>query len=211
MGSACAHAFAAAGCTKIALLDINPKDLEAVKESILSNHKNAGVQIVTAICDTSDEAQVQRAFASVRNAFPRFDYAVNCAGIGQEPMSTSQCSTENFDRTVASISGASFCVSGRIMDDDCSTLRFGSVLWYITSSSSARRSRPCRLGLGPRRYVSYACILLVEGGSNRSGTIRCDRPCRGSGEGECGPTRSNGNTTKSVERGREGKHRKVCY
>ena len=211
MGSACAHAFAAAGCTKIALLDINPKGLEAVKESILSNHKNAGVQIVTAICDTSDEAQVQRAFASVRNAFPRLDYAVNCADIGQEPMSTSQCVQRTSTGPFCQSPGRLSVFSGRITDDDCSTLRFGSVLWYITSSSSARRSRPSRLGLRPRRYVSHAGILLVEGGSNRSGTIRCDRPCRGSGEGECGPTWSNGNTTKSVERGREGKHRKGCY
>ena len=52
-------------------------------------------------CDTSDEAQVQQAFATVREAFGRLDYAVNCAGVGQQPASTVNCSTENFDRTVA--------------------------------------------------------------------------------------------------------------
>lgn len=101
MGSACAEAFAAAGCTKIALLDINPEGLEAAKALILSNHEDTGIQIVTAACDTSDEAQVQHAFSSVREAFGRLDYAINCAGVGQQPGSTAHCSTENFDRTIA--------------------------------------------------------------------------------------------------------------
>lgn len=101
MGRACAHAFAAAGSTKIVLLDINPKGLDEVKASLLSDYKTNNMQILNLTCDTSDEAQVQHAFATVRETFSRVDYAVNCAGIGQKPEATSQCTTENFDKTLA--------------------------------------------------------------------------------------------------------------
>ncbi len=52
-------------------------------------------------CDVSDEAQVLRALAAVRERFGRLDALVNNAGIGEQPAMTLEQTVEGFDRVVS--------------------------------------------------------------------------------------------------------------
>ena len=101
MGSAVAHALARAGCTRIALLDLNTAGLESVQSSILSQVANTDIQILTSTCDVSDESSVIKAFDEIRSKFERLDYAINCAGVGGSPNPSDALPASDFDRTLA--------------------------------------------------------------------------------------------------------------
>lgn len=78
LGNAVALTFAKEGASGVALLDI-------LDEAALAEGKAAveayGARCITIRADVTDEAQVERAIATVVNEFGRIDYAANFAGI----------------------------------------------------------------------------------------------------------------------------------
>ncbi len=79
IGRAMALAFAGKGAN-IALLDMNPADLDETKSLCAA----AGVRAERYLCNVSDEAQVIAAFTAVVNDFGRLDVLVNNAGITRD-------------------------------------------------------------------------------------------------------------------------------
>lgn len=101
MGSSVAHALARAGCTRIALLDLNENGLAEVRTSILAEQTGRDIQILTLTCDVSEESSVANAFDTIRQEFPRLDYAINCAGIGGLLGPSDILAPSDFDKTLA--------------------------------------------------------------------------------------------------------------
>ncbi|RVX73626.1 hypothetical protein B0A52_02516 [Exophiala mesophila] len=99
IGRAVAIRLAHAGCSRIAVLDINAAGLREVKSSIES--ENPDVNVLALPCNTSNESEVIETFKTVLEKFQRVDYAINCAGVAGTPNPTDQCLTPDFDRTIA--------------------------------------------------------------------------------------------------------------
>jgi NAD(P)-dependent dehydrogenase (short-subunit alcohol dehydrogenase family) len=76
IGQALGMAFAAGGA-RVALLDVNQKNLD---ES-LALYTKSGLRASGAHCDVTDPAGVERAFAEAGGSLGRLDVLVNCAGI----------------------------------------------------------------------------------------------------------------------------------
>ena len=101
MGRATAIALAQAGCTRIALLDINNSGLQETKsltQKAVSDSSGTSLQIETYTCDVTSESNVQAAYASAKQAFKRIDYAIHCAGIAVWTGPSADCSLESFDK-----------------------------------------------------------------------------------------------------------------
>ncbi|KAJ4859494.1 short chain dehydrogenase domain-containing protein [Trichoderma breve] len=96
IGAATAQAFAIAGCTNIAITDINASGLLETQESI--NRVHPGVKLFARAGDIADEAFVESFMDNVLQEFGRIDYAVNCAGILSSPLRSTELSLEEFDR-----------------------------------------------------------------------------------------------------------------
>lgn len=101
MGAAVARALARAGCTHLALLDLNTAGLESISSSIQLEKTCPELRILTLCCDVSDETSVAKAFEVIRREFPRLDYAINCAGIAGKPNPSDVCPPSDFDRVMA--------------------------------------------------------------------------------------------------------------
>jgi 3-hydroxyacyl-CoA dehydrogenase / 3-hydroxy-2-methylbutyryl-CoA dehydrogenase len=83
LGRATALRLAAQGA-KVALLDVSAKTLEQVQDTLKkTNHSD----VFTAVCDVTNEEQVQAAIQGAVKAFGKINVAVNCAGIAP-PMRT---------------------------------------------------------------------------------------------------------------------------
>ncbi|OAP57635.1 hypothetical protein AYL99_08373 [Fonsecaea erecta] len=98
IGRATALAFAQAGCTRFALLDLNEEGLSTTKklvEEAVGGDSSVKVHIYK--CDVSNPDSVTQAFADAKETFTRLDYAVHCAGIILFGRST-EYSVEDFDR-----------------------------------------------------------------------------------------------------------------
>ncbi|KAH8658009.1 short-chain dehydrogenase [Xylariales sp. PMI_506] len=95
IGSAVAKAFAKAGCSRLAITDVNPSSLQQTREALLSITPNA--QILSRSGDISDESFVSSFGKEVSKTFSRLDYAVNCAGILGESLRSSETSVAAFD------------------------------------------------------------------------------------------------------------------
>lgn len=104
IGAAVIHAFAAAGCTKIILLDNNSTSLAAA-ETIL----RTAFSVVDSCCILVDISQEGAVNLNVRSAISntvfggRLDYVVNCAGINgidapHPPTATDETSVAWFDK-----------------------------------------------------------------------------------------------------------------
>ncbi|KAI1338146.1 oxidoreductase [Xylariaceae sp. FL0016] len=98
IGSATAHAFAAAGCTRIAITDIQSARLSAVRDAITASYPE--VQILAIPSDVSLDTSVANLFKEVLNAFGRVDYAVNCAGIAGTKARTGEMSLAEFEEVM---------------------------------------------------------------------------------------------------------------
>ncbi|KAL7785694.1 oxidoreductase [Trichoderma afarasin] len=96
IGAATVQAFATAGCTKIAITDINEAGLLETQESI--NRVHPGVRLFARAGDIADEAFVESFMDNVLQEFGRIDYGVNCAGILSSPLRSTELSLEEFDR-----------------------------------------------------------------------------------------------------------------
>ena len=96
IGAAVARAFAAAGCEKIAITDLNDTTLEQTKKAIAASHPN--VQLLLHPGDVANDRFAESFISKVVGKFGRVDYAVNCAGVLGIPMRSDETSLAEFDR-----------------------------------------------------------------------------------------------------------------
>ncbi|WP_218104023.1 SDR family oxidoreductase [Thermogemmatispora onikobensis] len=76
LGEATARAFAAAGCY-LACLDINLPELQRVGREL----EEASTEVLTCLCDVSQEAAVAESVAAILGRWQRLDILVNCAAV----------------------------------------------------------------------------------------------------------------------------------
>ncbi|KAJ5947675.1 hypothetical protein N7466_000690 [Penicillium verhagenii] len=96
IGAAVAKAFAAAGCEKIAITDLNESTLEKTRDSIVKAHPK--VQLLAHPGNVADDKFAESFISKVTSKLGRVDYAVNCAGVLGLPMRSSETSIAEFDR-----------------------------------------------------------------------------------------------------------------
>jgi NAD(P)-dependent dehydrogenase (short-subunit alcohol dehydrogenase family) len=97
IGAAVAKGFARAGCSRIAITDINPKTLDQTQDALL--RINPSIQVFNKPGDIADEKFVDSFNDETYHRFSRLDYAVNCAGIlGGDVIKAIEMTTEAFDR-----------------------------------------------------------------------------------------------------------------
>lgn len=98
IGAATAIAFAKAGCTRMAITDIQPTALDKTRQDILSTSKNKDVNVLAIPGDITSEPFIETLISSAFNEFGRLDYVVNCAGVLQNDFARStDVSTQQFD------------------------------------------------------------------------------------------------------------------
>jgi NAD(P)-dependent dehydrogenase (short-subunit alcohol dehydrogenase family) len=83
MGQACALAFAKAGCSQFALLDLNEAGLRTTEEQIKAI--NAKAEVLLLPVNITEESEVVRVVQAAGQRFGRLDYVVQCAGLNQRP------------------------------------------------------------------------------------------------------------------------------
>jgi NAD(P)-dependent dehydrogenase (short-subunit alcohol dehydrogenase family) len=108
IGRATAFAFAKKGA-KVAVVDWKENDemVDLVKE--------LGSEAIFIKCDVSKTAEVQAMVAKTIAAFGRLDYAFNNAGIEGTQANTSDCSEENWDKTISvNLKGIWLCMKYEI-------------------------------------------------------------------------------------------------
>ncbi|CRL23414.1 Short-chain dehydrogenase/reductase SDR [Penicillium camemberti] len=102
IGRACAKTFARDGASGIALLDISPKALEAVKAEIEEQQSKAGAtpcRVLTYPTNITDENRVNEVVQEVARTFGRLDYVVNAAGIAMKHAGGAAfCETSDWER-----------------------------------------------------------------------------------------------------------------
>jgi NAD(P)-dependent dehydrogenase (short-subunit alcohol dehydrogenase family) len=97
IGAAVAKGFVRAGCSRIAITDINPKTLDQTRNAILEINPSA--QVFSRAGDIADEKFVDSFNDETFLEFSRLDYAVNCAGIlGGNTIKAVEMTTDAFDR-----------------------------------------------------------------------------------------------------------------
>lgn len=96
LGLATARAFAAAGAA-VALADVSPDALNEATESL----KASGHNVLSVICDVSDETAVEALVAQTVATFGRLDAAYNNAGVQVPPDEAADLSAADFDRVNA--------------------------------------------------------------------------------------------------------------
>jgi NAD(P)-dependent dehydrogenase (short-subunit alcohol dehydrogenase family) len=97
IGAAVAKSFVHAGCSRIAITDVNPKTLDQTKNAILEIDPSA--QVFSKAGDIADEKFVDSFNDETFSRFSRLDYAVNCAGIlGGNTIKAVEMTTDAFDR-----------------------------------------------------------------------------------------------------------------
>ncbi|CAI7675431.1 unnamed protein product [Penicillium pancosmium] len=96
IGAAVARAFAAAGCERIAITDVNPSTLEQTRLAVASTHPK--VQLLAHAGSVAEDLFAQSFIDQVVQKFGRVDYAVNCAGVLGLPRRSDETSIEEFDR-----------------------------------------------------------------------------------------------------------------
>ena len=97
IGRATVLAFAAEGCKRLILADINTSGLDSLSSELKSS--NANVQVLCLPTDTSKEADVQCMVDEGVKAFGAIHYCVNCAGVTSSPRQIShELPVEAWDR-----------------------------------------------------------------------------------------------------------------
>ncbi|KAK5311533.1 hypothetical protein LTR93_011686 [Exophiala xenobiotica] len=96
-----ALAFAQAGCTQLALLDINEDGLAKTKtlveDTIKADFPHQTAKINTYKCDVSSPQSVEAVYKAVNDKFGRIDYSVHCAAVGFLK-ATADTSVDDFDK-----------------------------------------------------------------------------------------------------------------
>ena len=102
IGRACAKTFARDGASGIALLDISPEALKAVKAEIEEQQSKAGATpclVLTYPTNITDENRVNQVVQEVATTFGRLDYVVNAAGIAMKHAGGAAfCETSDWER-----------------------------------------------------------------------------------------------------------------
>ncbi|KAJ5381335.1 uncharacterized protein N7496_003763 [Penicillium cataractarum] len=96
IGAAVAKAFAAAGCERIAITDLNETTLEQTKNAVAAAHPHT--QLLVHSGNVADDQFADSFINKVVQYFGRVDYAVNCAGVLGQPLRSSETSLAEFDR-----------------------------------------------------------------------------------------------------------------
>jgi NAD(P)-dependent dehydrogenase (short-subunit alcohol dehydrogenase family) len=96
IGAATAKAFAAAGCEKIAITDLNEASLQQTAEAISSSHPKT--QLFIKAGNVADDHFADSFVTEAVEVFGRVDYAVNCAGVIGKSMRSAETPIEEFDR-----------------------------------------------------------------------------------------------------------------
>ncbi|KAL4972729.1 hypothetical protein BDW66DRAFT_162633 [Aspergillus desertorum] len=97
IGAATAIAFAAAGCTRIAITDLPSTGLAETRQKLLAATSNQ-VNVTSYPGDISTESFVNSFIDEAFSAFKRIDYVVNCAGVSQKGfLRSTEVSSEQFD------------------------------------------------------------------------------------------------------------------
>lgn len=96
IGAAVARAFAAAGCEKIALTDVNESTLEQTRQELATTHPKT--LLLAQAGNVADDQFAESFIGKVVQSFGRLDYAVNCAGVLGLPQRSGETSLAEFDR-----------------------------------------------------------------------------------------------------------------
>ncbi|KAL3472554.1 hypothetical protein BJX99DRAFT_235376 [Aspergillus californicus] len=96
IGAAVALAFAAAGCQRIAITDINASTLEHTRQALATAHPTA--QVLAHAGSVAEDQFAESFVDKVVARFGRVDYAVNCAGVLGLPSRSGETSIAEFDR-----------------------------------------------------------------------------------------------------------------
>ncbi|KAL1878451.1 hypothetical protein Plec18167_004523 [Paecilomyces lecythidis] len=99
IGAATACAFAAAGCTRLAITDVNASLLDETRASILSSYPETTILAIPG--DIAADCFPEDFIAQVMAHFGRVDYAVNCAGVLGKPLVSGEMDVAEFDRVNA--------------------------------------------------------------------------------------------------------------
>lgn len=110
IGRACALAFARTGA-KVVVGDVDDDlGLDAIDEIVTSGGKATFIH-----CDVADEGAVRELVTGTVRAYGRLDCALNNAGIQGDIGVTSECSKDNWDRTLAiNLTGVWLCMKAEI-------------------------------------------------------------------------------------------------
>ncbi|KAH8807483.1 short chain dehydrogenase/ reductase [Xylogone sp. PMI_703] len=98
IGKGVALCFAAAGCNKIFLGDVNLSGLEGTKTDIFAKYPAVDVRICHV--DISDEVSVRSFVKDCVAAFGRIDYANNIAGVVPQRTPIHEVDVQTYDRTI---------------------------------------------------------------------------------------------------------------
>ncbi|KAK4862836.1 hypothetical protein LT330_002969 [Penicillium expansum] len=113
IGRACAKTFARDGASGIALLDLNPEALAAVKAEIEEQQSKQGAtpcRVIAYPTNITDENRVNEVVQEVATTFGRVDYVVNAAGIAMKHAGGAAfCETADWERILnVNITGTFF-------------------------------------------------------------------------------------------------------
>lgn len=112
IGRAAAMQFAKAGA-KVAISDLKEEQGKELAQAI----EKEGGEAIFLTTDVSDAGQVQKMVADTVKRFGKLDCAFNNAGIEGQMAPTADCSTENFDRTIAiNLRGVWLCMQHEIKE-----------------------------------------------------------------------------------------------
>ncbi|KAJ5134577.1 Short-chain dehydrogenase/reductase SDR [Penicillium atrosanguineum] len=96
IGAAVAKAFAAAGCERIAITDVNESTLEQTRAAVAAAHPKA--RLLAMAGNVADDRFAESFIDKVVETYGRVDYGVNCAGVIGIPARSSETSLAEFDR-----------------------------------------------------------------------------------------------------------------
>lgn len=97
IGAAVARGFTSAGCTRLAITDINADTLASTAQSISQINPQAEIFDITG--SVADETFVEKELVKgTVDRFGRLDYVVNCAGVLGVALRSSETPVSLFDR-----------------------------------------------------------------------------------------------------------------
>jgi NAD(P)-dependent dehydrogenase (short-subunit alcohol dehydrogenase family) len=96
IGAAVAKAFAAAGCHRIAITDVNETTLEHTRAAIVAAYPQA--RLLSIAGNVADDRFAETFIDRVVQTYGRVDYGANCAGVIGIPARSSETSLAEFDR-----------------------------------------------------------------------------------------------------------------
>lgn len=196
IGAATALAFAKAGCTRIAITDIQPTALDKTRQDILSTSKNKDVNVLAIPGDITSEPFIETLISSAFNEFGRLDYVVNCAGVLQNDFARStDVSTQQFDFINGVNYRGTWLVSRAALrrmltqaplreDEDGgeswrpgqrgSIVNVASQLGVVSRAGAGEISIYPRISMDHGGLTMYSCVLRIQSGSDRPHPSGCD-------------------------------------